>query len=306
MRVKACLSSERCAGSNVTARALLMVLARGGHEIIDAGPDPEAGWPGADIAVAHLDMPEELIANSRQYGVPLVVLFRSVGEARLVDARHVALAVFPSTTMALEAHWAGSWLAVPPPILVADYRVFPAPEHTRKVTLVNLSAGTGAAFLYELAGRMPGREFLGVQGCVGRQVPAPPLPNLEIVEACEDIRDVYARTRVLLMPGDQTYGRPAVEAACSGIPTIAHPSHPALEVLGRAAIWAPRERGDEWVRAIRRLDTPSEYQAASKAALLRAVQLDPTSDCHRFLDYVETAARDGRLATADSSYWHGA
>jgi hypothetical protein len=47
-----------------------------------------------------------------------------------------------------------------------------------------------------------------------------------------DIREVFRKTRVVLMPSlYESYGRVAVEAACAGIPAIVHPTEGLLESL---------------------------------------------------------------------------
>src|SRR5690606_41582358 len=102
-------------------------------------------------------------------------------------------------------------------------------------------AGKGAETFYALAGRCPQTRFLGGKGGYGVQILPRgnnALPNVEIVEHLppERMRDeVYARTRVLLMPSAyESWGRVGVEAMCSGIPVIAHLTAGLRESLGDA------------------------------------------------------------------------
>lgn len=297
MKVIGCFAGKRCAGSLATALGLLRELGRAGHGVAVVGVEPEdAWWVGADVAIAHLDDPDRLVANSSRFGVPVVILARTPGELRHVEPDRFALAVFSSQAALYEARWRGPSLVARPPIRVAEYaEAMPAGS---LITLVNLSAGSGVAILYELARRLPERQFLGVRGCVGQQLEPPPgLPNVEVVGPVEDIRDVYRRTRVLLMPGDQTYGRAAVEAACSRIPTIAHPSAGAYEALGASAIWIRRERLDEWVNALRALEIPDASAERSAAAFARAVQLDPTASSRTFVERIEAVAQAAAKST---------
>ena len=64
----------------------------------------------------------------------------------------------------------------------------------------------------------PDERFLLVTG--DRIVQAP--PNVDVQPPTRDIRSIYARTKLLLMPSVcESYGRVAIEAAMSDIPTIA-------------------------------------------------------------------------------------
>ena len=149
----------------------------------------------------------------------------------------------------------------------------------------------GGDLFRQIVAAMPERKFLGVRGGYGRQrIPAD--PNVEMVPTTTDMAaDVYSRTRVLLMPSiAETWGRTGVEAMCSGIPVIAHPTPGLVESLGDAGIFVDRNDLAGWVGAIRRLDDPDEYARRSAAALARAAELDTATDLDRFADYVEACA----------------
>ena len=98
------------------------------------------------------------------------------------------------------------------PALVV-HPVVPEPEYVTTpgecATLINLAEIKGGAVFFELARQLPDRQFLGVRGW-GPQVTAPPLPNTTLIGTQPDVRDVYSRTCVLLMPsGYESYGRVA-------------------------------------------------------------------------------------------------
>lgn len=277
--------SDPCSGATVTAHALARELGRAGYNVqVERDVNPEA-WQQAKLALVHLDQPDAVVAASREYQVPLVLLARNAAEARNVDPSLFALAVFPSVALAAQTRWRGPHVVVRPPVWVRDYQLTSRSDFC--VTLVNVSAGSGATLLYTLAARMPDHRFLGVRGTVGAQIPPPDLPNLDVVGPHVDPANFYALTSILLMPGDQTYGRAAVEAACSGIPTIAHPSPGAQEGIGAGAIMIPRERIADWADAIRRLDNPAIYSNASRVAFRRAVTLDPTSPIREFVARID-------------------
>jgi glycosyltransferase involved in cell wall biosynthesis len=174
-------------------------------------------------------------------------------------------------------------LVVHPPVMLDEYRTTPGDM----VTLINHNADKGGRHFQAIAARMPERRFLAQTGSHGPQV-CVPAANLEVAPGTMNIRDdVYARTRVLLMPSVyESYGRTAVEAMASGIPVIANPTPGLREAIGPGGIFVDRDDLDGWVAAIRALDDPETYAAASKAALARADELDPTDDLDRWLTAV--------------------
>lgn len=185
-------------------------------------------------------------------------------------------------------------ITVRPPVAVNDYQASPGD----RITLINLTAEKGAHVFYALAERMPKRKFLGVIGGYGHQVIREDLPNVEIMPHTPGDRmakDVYARTRVLLAPSVyESYGRVAVEAMCSGIPVVAHPTPGLRESLGPAGIFADRDDIDAWEAALKRLASPKIYPAASKLAAARAAELDPRVELDDWSKTMEGVAKRGR------------
>ncbi len=185
-------------------------------------------------------------------------------------------------------------IVVHPPVAVDDYRASPGDC----ITLINLTEEKGAKIFYGLAERMPRRKFLGVVGGYGHQLIRDDLPNVEIVPHTPGDRmakDVYARTKLLLAPSVyESYGRVAVEAMCSGIPVIAHPTPGLRESLGSAGAFCDRDDLDTWIAEIKRLTTPKEYPRASKAAAARAAELNPKAELDTWCQAIEGVAKRGR------------
>jgi hypothetical protein len=93
-----------------------------------------------------------------------------------------------------------------------------------------------------------------VKGMYGKQFMLP-RQNVKLVPNQQDARVVYRDTRILLMPSAyESWGRVAIEAAHSGIPTIAHPTPGLRESLGDAGLFVDRTDTDGWVRELQRLD----------------------------------------------------
>lgn len=185
-------------------------------------------------------------------------------------------------------------IVVRPPVYVDDYQAKPG----SCITLINLTEEKGARVFYALAERMPRRRFLGVIGGYGHQIIRDDLPNVEIVEHTpghDMAKQVYGRTRILLAPSVyESYGRVAVEAMCSGIPVVAHPTPGLLESCGDAGVFCDRDDLDAWEAAVKRLSSPKIYPAASKAAAARAAELDPRHQLDAWCATVEGVAARGR------------
>jgi glycosyltransferase involved in cell wall biosynthesis len=203
--------------------------------------------------------------RSHLVGVPDLTLFSS----RFVQRRH---------------DWLAPSLVVHPPIVAADY----ATEPGGAITLVNLTEEKGADVFWALTERLPDHEFLGVRGGGPQLEPVTVPPNVEIVGPVDDMRTVYARTRVLLAPSVyESFGRVPLEAAVSGIPTIAHPAEGLREALGDAPLWVDRDDVDAWVDAVRSLDDPECFRTRASAARAQVARDDSAAE----LDALDRALR---------------
>jgi Glycosyl transferases group 1 len=143
------------------------------------------------------------------------------------------------------------------------------------VTLVNLQENKGVRVFQELARRMPDVRFLGVSGTHGQQE-RPRIPNIEYMPVTQDMRNVWRKTRIVLMPsGYESYGMVAAEAQVNGIPVIANPTLGLQECLGHAGIYIPRENIDDYERTLRLLlEDRKHYQERSDTARLRGLELE--------------------------------
>jgi hypothetical protein len=237
--------------------------------------------PVPDVIVTHLGIFPHEAHYVASFGVPVVKMAHGHHRANAERLEGAALAVFSSQALADDTGWDGPQLVAHPPVRQADYEVIPG-EH---VTLSNLSPHKGGALFGRLAYSHPDLPFLGVLG-YGPQHDRHG-PNVTVIEPVEDMRTVYSQTRILLMASErESYGRVAVEAACSGIPTIAHPSPGLVEATDGHAIWVDRDDPAGWVTAIDMLRDPAVWDAASRFAR-RAVQTDPDATVDRVCDAIE-------------------
>jgi glycosyltransferase involved in cell wall biosynthesis len=304
---------NRNAGSEVMLHTMLRRLVQDGHEVVVFATDqPDApkyrDVDGVAVLNSNLVMaqqhikatkPDVLIAQHKpafqaarvaeQIGCPWVLLIHSDPPFVRQQLRLGAdLAVF-NTNWLLEKYRpmtnAKSMLVVHPPVIAQDH----ATERGEHVTLVNLSRDKGGDRLYWLAEWMPERKFLGVEGGYQVQLRSSRHQNVEFVPHTTNMkRDVWSRTRVLLMPSVyESYGMAGVEAMASGIPVIAHPTPGLIESLDYAGIFVDRDDIDGYADALEALDDPDYYQERSDLALKRSNELNPEHE----LDHWSRAIR---------------
>ncbi len=94
------------------------------------------------------------------------------------------------------------------------------------VTLVNASPLKGLPIFLDLAARFPETPFAAVASwgtATADRLAVEALPNATILEPCEDIDEILAGTRVLLVPSllGEAFGLIVVEAMLRGIPVLA-------------------------------------------------------------------------------------
>lgn len=185
-------------------------------------------------------------------------------------------------------------------------------ERGDSVLLVNLWRNKGAAVFWELAKRNPKVNFIGVLGGYGEQiVPAELPPNVTVYENTGDIREIFEQTKLVLMPSAyESYGRVALEAAASGIPSIVSRTPGLLEAFGSAADYAPapetfipgedapdwtEEQFDAWDKALKKALTPAGYGSRSKAALAHSGEVweETQKELEEFCIRVERLIGDG-------------
>lgn len=161
------------------------------------------------------------------------------------------------------------------PIVEPDLYRTKRTRSAKFVTLVNLSQGgdglydKGYATFFELARRHPDLPFLAVRGAYGEQA-YEDLPNVTYMDHTADMTEVYRRTKVLLLPSKyESFGRVAVEAAASGIPSIVSVTKGTQEAMGEAANYCSYGNFDEWNSALEDV-LDRTYTESSQAALARS------------------------------------
>jgi glycosyltransferase involved in cell wall biosynthesis len=178
-------------------------------------------------------------------------------------------------------------IVVYPPVYWQEYAVETSREY---VTLINCNKNKGGETFLHIAKELPNIKFLGVKGAYNKQVVDKHSKNIEYIEQTPEIKKVYEKTGILLMPSvEESWGRTAIEAMSSGIPVIANPTPGLLESCGSAGIFCKRNDIGAWVREIRRLkEDPAYYKEKSAACLARAKELNPEPQLKAFSNWIST------------------
>lgn len=322
---------QHCAGAETTAAAFAKKLVEQGHQVTVqlsmphpmyvTGPYMHEGsaiYPYVDqvdplrwltpenkpdLIVTYLMNTLRASILGNMHKIPVVTLMHNEHMKCRHDLKHGTRLVVYNTNWMQQAveEWYRDYLGEPPqslvihpPIFPAQYRTTPPTAAKGSITLINLFEEKGSEVFYALAERFPRLKFLGVCGAYGKQE-VRKAHNVEIiphVAAHHMTAQVYARTRVLLMPSSyESYGRAGVEAACSGIPTIAHPTPGLLEALGDGGTFVDRSDTASWAAALAGLTTAKGWAAASAKARSIAARLTTEVDLDRWAEAAEQTAR---------------
>lgn len=242
------------------------------------------------LVYGHVPFVEKARRQAEAAGAPLVLAAHGGPPGWLAaktGGHGAALLVANSETMAVGLRRTGVPVHVQhPPVFpedsarLNDGTLIPAPgeRYPTFVTLVNGSQDKGGGIVAALAQRMPDLRFLVVEGGYGETVPAlRSLSNVEVVAHQDDMRRVWARTAVLLMPSaEESWGMVAVEAMSAGIPVVGSPALGLHECLGGAMPTPALNDLAGWQAAIR--DALGDgAERLRVAALRRAAELDPAA-----------------------------
>src|SRR5689334_2331973 len=183
---------------------------------------------------------------------------------------------------------------MPPVIEPERYRVGQPGD---SVLLVNPSLRKGVELFFRLAAARPDVPFLAVESWTLRDTwrtvlvnRARALDNVALWPPVEDMREAYARTRLVLMPSihEETFGRVVAEAQMSGIPALVSDRGALPETLGGGGLSVPLDAGfDVWLAAFNRIwDERALYDRSAAAARTESAAPDRAPDriADRFLD----------------------
>lgn len=259
----------------------------------------------ADLIYSHPDLGSIGYVVSQMHRLPYVAVVHNTGELNRWHLGHhkPTLTIWNSESTRSELGGEGG-LVVRSRIRVKDHAV---KTEGNSFTIINCTKDKGIDTFNALTKAHPEFPALAVRGGYGLQeTPIPPsrkasphTPTSQVsvvgpVPHADMGKAVWSKTKVLLMPSKfESWGRAGVEALCSGIPVIAHPTHGLRESLGDAGIFVDRDDIEGWSLELKQLMTdPTYYASASKRAKGRARSLEKQTaqDLTEFLTACESLA----------------
>jgi glycosyltransferase involved in cell wall biosynthesis len=218
-----------------------------------------------DIAVIQAGAPVRAAREIVRLGLPGIFYLRDVffEEMGGTPFAHRLLCYVAATRFSadlLKSRFGISARVVPPLIDPARYRVEPTGN---RVTLVGLDRKKGVEFAYRLARRCSHIPFLFVESWpltrrrfTGYARRCRKAGNIDILRFTLDMKEVYRRTRVLIVPSqcEENWGRVVSEAQVSGIPALIADRGGLKESLGPGGIAMASDASvDEWAETLNRL-----------------------------------------------------
>ena len=232
-----------------------------------------------DVIVVQAERLSRLIAAALRTPYPVIVYIRDVEFQKLEEP----LPAVPRICYVANSQFVadrsralfGIDCAVLPPLV--NPQRFHCRTTRETVTFINPVPIKGSDVAFRLAEARPDIPFLFLEGWPvdaaqesERRRRADALPNLIWQQSVIDMRPIYGRTRLMLVPSqwEEGWGRVVTEAQLSGIPALASHRGGLPEAVGPGGILvAPDAPIEEWLRALSTLwDDPAAYGAYAEAA----------------------------------------
>jgi glycosyltransferase involved in cell wall biosynthesis len=236
----------------------------------------------------HLDYTRWSIGLAAMYKKPLFHLIHNTHiYEEIVQAEKPQYIIYNSNWAKSRLNYNHDSIILHPPCDFRYYDCVANPIDNEYITLINLNENKGGELLYQIAELLPNKKFLGVKGSYDHQI-IKHLPNVTILEKQVDIREVYKKTRLLIMPSlYESWGRTATEAMCSGIPVICTETGGLAENCGKAGVYVERT-AEAYALAIEALDNQKLYLRKSKDSRIRSRELDPVTELAQFNEWFKT------------------
>jgi len=251
----------------------------------------------------------KLLVAALDSGRPTAVYLHNVetaelGGTLLPDPSILYLANSPFTAARWRAGFGIESHVVPPYVEPGAYLTATTRE---RILFINPTAQKGVELFFRIAAARPALPFTAVESwtlepiwrrfCAER---AARLGNVEFVPATREMRALYGRTRLLLMPSlwEESYGRSVVEVQLSGIPVLASTRGNLIDTVGAGGLTVDLHAPlDAWLAALDLLWSAAaegSWGAAARAHAFRP-ETAPDAIVERFVSLLSRHA--GAVAT---------
>jgi glycosyltransferase involved in cell wall biosynthesis len=271
-----------------------------GYPVVILRGDFEAGLRrrmaefAPDIVCTHLNGAIEVIRMANRAGAVPVWFVRDaecgnhpdphLDEAHALGTRMMVSSPFLWNHL-LTNHGIDSTVVYP----LVDPVACTAPHRGEYLTLINPVQEKGVSIFVRIVERMPELPFLACEGwkmdssgdIEQTRETFQRFPNVRLIPATSDVREIFAQTRLLLMPSmwREGFGRVALEAQFSGIPVVASRRGGLADFREGIVLVEDFMNPDAWVRTIRAImNDQAIYDRLSERALLHAQRPDLSRD----------------------------
>jgi glycosyltransferase involved in cell wall biosynthesis len=284
-----------------------------GVEVFPPGQDKSILFGWAEIVFTHLGRAAESIVFARIFKKPIIFISQNFHHYEVVkhysnetpDTDYKVWVLYNSHYMAQRLDYKCRSIIVHPPV---DWRRYEFDGPTGEyITLINMNLNKGARLFLALCRAMPEKQFLAVKGSYDTQF-LEDIPNLTIWDNSPNMERVYRATRILVIPSAfESWGMVATEAMSNGIPIIYNSTPGLRENVGESGIELhnlnpdyeekdlkggehpgidPAANLDQWMRAIRKLNTPTVYKKYSNLSRKRSRELDPGPELEQLEKFI--------------------
>lgn len=276
----------------------------------------------ADVLLTQNLWAETALSFANAVGIPSVYYARTAfGELDLkskILAPHTIVANSDAVQEYIKARWGRDACVVRSIVDLEAYRV--DYNSCEFITIVNPIELKGGRIFKAIARRSPERAFMAVEGWghlrsadgwnmellrdlsagfgsrelwIPQEVSLSELNNVNFTKGVEDMREIYSRTRILLVPSisAESVPRVAIEAMSNGIPVIGSRIGGIPESLGNnGSLVDPYDSVDAWLTALKLFDDPEYYAGISEWSRLYTSSLDFPGEIQKFREIIEGIA----------------
>lgn len=224
-----------------------------------------------DVMIVSAHMPVKMALAARKTGIPVMMMLQDVEfDAHGGDFAQLGTIECAANSAFTAGRYHDAYGVTPhvihPLIFPEKYRTMstrdvvtyinPNPEKGLDIALAVAKACPDIPFLFQESWPLTPKQLEELQAMIAD------LPNVTLQRAVSDMRDVYNRTKILLVPSkwEEAYGRVASEVQISGIPVIASNIGGLPEAVGKGGILLdPRGDITPWIEAVQKMWTDDTY-----------------------------------------------
>ena len=248
-----------------------------------------------DLLLFQAERSPELLAIAKAHGVYPLFYAHNGLELRCFERPEELPLILTSSAFfrdRLRTEYGVNAQLLHPAVNLERYRV--ARRTDEYITMVNPVAVKGVAPFLKVAAALPHRKFLVVEGWG-----TPPaivelirtrLPNVTYLERQIDMRTVYGRTHILVVPSqwEESFGRVITEAQVNGIPVLASKVGGIPEALGDGGILVEEITDPQaWLRGLSEIE--ARYEELSGNAVRNARRFSVAATVTRFREILKMA-----------------